>query len=202
MERLVTASLEILEAEGPEALTVQAVVGRAGSSVGSFYARFGGKDDLLLYLSDRVWREALERWQQARASRDWSGLELPRLVESVVGLIVDVGQSSAGFLNALDRMPGGRSDAAETFEAEVLTSSTELLLARRDELRHPDPEMAVSLGLRAVAGVAAANGRGLGLERDRLIREGADLLMGYLVGRAPADGDEDRESVDFFDVWG
>ena len=56
LERIVQASLDILEREGPDGLTVQAIVERAGSSVGSFYARFGGKDDLLEYVGDRVWR--------------------------------------------------------------------------------------------------------------------------------------------------
>ena len=81
LERLVGASLEILGREGPDALTVQAIVERAGSSVGSFYARFAGKEDLLDYLGERVWREAAARWDEALASRDLSGLDLRQLVE-------------------------------------------------------------------------------------------------------------------------
>ena len=42
LERIVEASLEILAAEGPDSLTVHRVVEKAGSSVGSFYARFEG----------------------------------------------------------------------------------------------------------------------------------------------------------------
>ena len=36
-------------------LTVQDIVSRAGTSVGSFYARFSGKDDLFAYVEASVW---------------------------------------------------------------------------------------------------------------------------------------------------
>ena len=71
LERIVAASLELLEAEGLTGLTVHKVVAKAGSSVGSFYARFDGKEDLLDYLGERVWTEALERWEVALETRDW-----------------------------------------------------------------------------------------------------------------------------------
>ena len=76
LERIVAASMAILEEEGSAGLTVQAIVDRAESSVGSFYARFTGKDDLLTYLGERAWREASERWDEALATRDWSALGL------------------------------------------------------------------------------------------------------------------------------
>ena len=41
LERIVQAALKILEEQGHKALTVQAVVDRADSSVGSFYAQIG-----------------------------------------------------------------------------------------------------------------------------------------------------------------
>ena len=85
LERIVQASLSILDEQGPAGLTVQAVVARAGSSVGSFYARFKGKGDLLDYLGARVWQEALERWNEALESRDWSALGLRELAAGSVG---------------------------------------------------------------------------------------------------------------------
>ncbi|GIS78817.1 MAG: hypothetical protein CM1200mP14_03830 [Gammaproteobacteria bacterium] len=57
LERIVQAALEILEEQGHKALTVQTVVDRAHSSVGSFYARFSGKEDLL----DFPWRKVMGR---------------------------------------------------------------------------------------------------------------------------------------------
>ena len=52
LERIARASFEILEEDGAGGLTVHAVIARARSSVGSFYARFSGRDELLAYLGE------------------------------------------------------------------------------------------------------------------------------------------------------
>jgi len=202
LERLVGASLEILGGEGPDALTVQAIVERAGSSVGSFYARFAGKDDLLDYLGERVWREAAARWDEALASRDWSGLDLRQLVEGSVRLLGEAGSTHASYLEALGRAHGARDAAYTSFHTHVLRGLEELLLSRSDEMAHPDPATAVPLGLRAALNVLEA---ALGLEGDpvpdeRRMEEASILLTSYLTGASPhAQGPRD---VDFFDIWG
>ena len=55
LHRIAQAALELMEEGGVENATVSAIVNRAGASVGSFYARFKGKDDLIRYLQDRIW---------------------------------------------------------------------------------------------------------------------------------------------------
>lgn len=62
LHRLEQAALDLLRDQGLEGVTVAEVVARARSSVGSFYARFQGKEDLLRHLEVRFWEEALERW--------------------------------------------------------------------------------------------------------------------------------------------
>jgi hypothetical protein len=64
LERIVAAALELLQESGVEGTTVSDIVDRANTSVGSFYARFKGKDDLLRYLRDRFQDEVLDRWDQ------------------------------------------------------------------------------------------------------------------------------------------
>lgn len=61
-ERLVSEAEAMLVEGGPGAVTVHELVDRAGSSVGSFYARFDGRDTVLRYVQDRFWRDAAERW--------------------------------------------------------------------------------------------------------------------------------------------
>ena len=201
LERLVKAALDILEEEGPEGVTVQAVVARARSSVGSFYARFGGKDDLLEYLGTRVWDEVLERWNESVAARSWSDMALEDLVGGTVGLLFDVRRSRLHQLRALDRITGG-SSAFEAFREHLLGDLEALLLERRDEMVHETPELAVRLGLRAVLGVtdsALVLANGDDAAHEPIVQECRQLLMGYLTGRAPEPSDE---SVEFFDVWG
>lgn len=200
LERIVEASLELLATEGPEGLTVHRVVDKAGSSVGSFYARFKGKDDLLDYLGERVWTEALERWEKALAARDWSEFSLEETAEGAVSLLIDAQRSRSAYLRALDRAGGTHGDAYEHFQTDLLVGLTELLVAKRNSIVREDPEQAVGIGLRAVLGVIHAEQRSADrLPREVLVRECSALLAGYLGGEAGGGSDS---GVEFFDVWG
>lgn len=203
LERIVGAALEILESQGPDGLTVQAIVDRAGSSVGSFYARFSGKDDLLDYLGERVWREAAARWDAALAEQDWAGLGLEELLGGAVMLLGQAGRSRASYLKALDRTPGARDDAYLAFHTHVLRGLETLLLQRSEEITHPEPAVAVPLALRAALAVldAPAGGVADGPDLERRVREARTLVKAYLVG-GMAGGDGADGKVDFFDIWG
>ena len=201
LERIVAASLELLATEGPDGLTVHKVVAKADSSVGSFYARFKGKDDLLDYLGERVWTEALERWNQAIASRDWSGFDLSEIVEGAVGLLLDAQRSRSAYLKALDRAGSAQGRAFEHFQSELLVGLGELLIQKVEEIDHDNPQQAVRLGLRAVLGVVDTEFHAVGdrLSREVIIEECRSLLTGYLTRKGAGTG---SGSVDFFDVWG
>ena len=203
LERIVAASLKILETDGPDGLTVQAIVEEAGSSVGSFYARFSGKDELLEYLGERGWREAAERWDRAMQSRDWGDVPLTELVEGAIQLLDRASRSRSTYLRALGQTPGGPDDAYGAFLAHVIGGMSTLLLSRADEIDHPEPKVAVPLGLRAALALLEAPLESLppGVDRERRMSEGVQLLLGYLTGgdSAPAGSGGD---VDFFDVWG
>lgn len=203
LERIVRASLDILDEEGPDGLTVQAIVARAGSSVGSFYARFSGKDELLEYLGERVWREAAERWDEALSAQDWAGLEFQELAEGAVRLLGEVGRSRASYLRALEGAPRTRDDAYDAFRAHILHDIEVLLLQHADAMEHPDPIGATRLGLHAVLAVldAPAPLDHPGLPPARRAQEATGLLLSYLTaGRlGTPSGDE---GVDFFDIWG
>lgn len=202
LERIVAASLEILATEGPSGLTVHKVVDKADSSVGSFYARFKGKDDLIEYLGDRIWTEALERWTEALESRDWEELSLEEMAEGSVGLLIDAQRSRSAYLRALDWATGGPDNAYRTFRAELLVGLGDILLRRADEMTHPDPPLGVRLGLRAVQGLVEAEFRETAdrLPRATLIEECRSLLLGYLTEEVPES--PRSEDVEFFDVWG
>ncbi len=202
LERIVRASLEILERDGPDGLTVQAIVERADSSVGSFYARFRGKDDLLEYLGERLWREASERWSEALSSRDWSALDLPQLAEGSARLLLDAERSRASYLRALDRVAKGPEGGYEAFRAHLLDGLEEVLLSRRADIDHLDPVLAVRTGLRAVLGVVGApETQGWSPAPERLVHESRELLVSYLQPSASRSEVPPGE-VDFFDIWG
>ena len=205
LERIIQAALEILEVDGSSALTVQAVVERASSSVGSFYARFSGKEDLLDYLAERVWHQTLDRWNDALSSRDWSRIDLQHIAEGSIRLLVDAGKSRSVYMRALDRAKGRDGVAYHTFRSQVIGDVAEILLARRDEIAHPDPELAVRLGLLATAGMIEADRSADDgpLPREILVSEATNLLLRYLTVSTSASAQvKASEEVDFFDIWG
>ncbi len=201
LERIAKASLAILDEEGPEALTVQAIVDRAGSSVGSFYARFQGKDDLLDYLGSRAWSEAAERWDQVLASRDWSDLALAQLIDGSVALLADAARSRGAYLKGLNHA-GATDDPFARFQNHVLAGLADVLLGRRDEIEHGNPQLAVRLGLTAVVGLldAAGTSRLEAVSALELRTEAGRLLRAYL--QPGQTSDSAPGSVDFFDIWG
>jgi hypothetical protein len=71
-------------------------------------------------------------------------------------------------------------------------------LERREEITHPNPELAVRIALSAVLGVAEHVRASDDVDTDALRTECVQLLLGYLTGRPH----EDTGPVEFFDVWG
>ena len=204
LERIVQAALEILGEQGHKALTVQTVVDRADSSVGSFYARFSGKEDLLDYLGERLWDEALERWDSAIRSRNWSEIDLHEIAESSVSLLVEIGVSRAAYLRALDQAQGMNGVAYNRFRDRVLGDVAEILLTCQGEISHPEPDLAVRLGLLAAEGMIQGDQAALGgpVPREVVAGEAANILLHYLTaGSPPRAPVETSEKVDFFDIW-
>lgn len=229
MDRIATAALGLMEEVGVEGATVAAIVERAGSSVGSFYARFPGKGDLVRYLRAGVWTEARERWDQALARETWEGLPMETVVEGVVGLLLRFLQADFQRRKVLGQNRAGDSEAsamAVSFHEHLLSTVTPILLARREEISHPDPEGAVEFGYRVVVGairefLELESVPDLPLDGDPqtsgsfeeegekamafqagLGLELARLWSGYLRPLATDGREKESGEVDFFDPWG
>jgi len=216
LARIVDAALDLLAERGAEATTVHDIVGRAGSSVGSFYARFSGKDELLRHLEIHVWERARERWDGALAARSWDGLPLARVVEDVVWALLATWRASLRGRRALGTAAQARASWA--LQQHVRESVGPLLLAHRASIEHPDPALAVELGLRAVVGTfgeldapageaaspvpGAVPGRLDALDDDVLVAELARLWLAYLGSPGRMEAKEEREPMEFFEIWG
>lgn len=217
LDRITEAALALLAEHGPAGTTVQDIVRRAGSSVGSFYARFDGKEDLFRYLDERVWREARERWDRAVAEADPPGGDLEEAVGTVVHLLLDAHMSGVSGYVDVGAGGDGPSEGLLAFRARVRDDVGRLLLSHRDRIDHPDPEAAVRVLVRVLEAAIPALTDPHALDRDGSGRQEASdpripeaspapaqelhrLALGYL-GRPRRTGErEDR--VDFFDVWG
>jgi len=197
LRRITSAALELIAENGVDGTTVAAIVQRAESSVGSFYARFRGKDDLLAYLDERIWEEAEERWNETADGR-WGEGTIPEIVSALARLYAELESTHRTARDALAlalRGPGATpSPAARRFKAKILGDSRRLLLERSASIRHPTPDLAVETTLRSLEASAFS------LEPAVL----ADLcaaLVQHLTGEHSPPSPPGEE-VEFFDIWG
>lgn len=156
LDRLVETSEALLKSRPFDELTVAELARRAGSSVGSFYARFAGKDAFLEFLDRRSVEELDRWWEDYFAPERNDGASLEKIVRDLVMLWVKAHRRRKGLLRTLFLRVRGRSAkemVARTRQVNrrVVEGLRALVLARRDELRHPDPERGVLLGVVMVA---------------------------------------------------
>ena len=195
LQRIARAALELIAQSGVEGTTVEAIARRAGSSVGSFYARFEGKTDLLVYLDERIWETVEEQWTDATAGElaDWP---THRLVRGLARLYADMDLVHRGARDAIAqalRGPGaGPSEAAARIRARVREDSARLLLAKRDTIVHSDPALAVETVCRTLETAAR-------LFDPVFLEDLCSALVVHLVGDRPSSSA--ASSVEFFDIW-
>ena len=196
LQRIVRAALELIAQNGVEGTPVGAIARRAGSSVGSFYARFNGKTDLLVYLDERIWETVEQQWSEAVAA----GLvdrPIAQLVRGLARLYADMDLVHRGARDAIGRAlrgPGaGPSEAAVRIRVLVREDSARLLLEKRDAMVHSDPELAVETVCRTLETSAR-------LFDPVYLDDLCTALVAHLVGDRPSRPSAGAP-VEIFDIW-
>ena len=156
LERLLDAAEEQIRAEGIGSLTIANVVGRAGLSVGAFYARFPDRNALLHAVQsrfhDRVEPLLLERLVvEVRPQKSLSDA-VERAVDLLVEHVMGERELSRAFMmsSVFDPVLRSRGEQVNRARREVLVS---LLLPHRDEIGHPDPVLAIYMAYGMFAAV-------------------------------------------------
>jgi AcrR family transcriptional regulator len=173
LERVLEAAAAVLEEGGYEAFGVQEVCQRAGVGVGVVYTRLGSKEGLLRAVHAR----ALER--RAADRDELLGAVDPRVGSAAAVIAAAVAAQAELFRRhqklfrvfmvqaETDRWILERGAGSSDANARVFA---ELLLARRAEIRHPDPELAVDVAYRLVYDTLARRiMRGATFESSRVI---------------------------------
>lgn len=187
-ELVLDTTLELLAEKGYAGFALTEVSRRSNVSVGSIYTRVDGKEDLLRAAQSRFQERMLTEHHRLTEPERWEGLSLaemlPKLIVEFAGMLERQGKILGAFLQLAAVDPevakvgrAGYVDLAERF--------TELLLSRRDEIRHPDPVRAAG----SILSIAyAALVRGLALDVSPEAAEGQDLptLIEDLGGMALA----------------
>ncbi len=209
LNRIVKAALDLISERGVEGASVQDIARRARASVGSFYARFQGKEDLLRYLEVQLWADARNSWTTALEAGGWDELSFEDIVATVMQVLVEVDRTGARQRRLLEsrRGPGTVSDAARDFDAALSHDIRHLLLRHSALIDHPDPARAVDVCIAVVTGALrhrasgeAAAPAAFELSDEEWSQELSRMALAYLAGAtASPDG---KGQMDFFEIWG
>jgi AcrR family transcriptional regulator len=196
-ERLLRAAESLILEKGLADASVPEIARRAGSSVGGFYARFADKDALLRALEERFFGEMEERVARLADAGRWGDAPIATIAGACAAELVHVFRERrnliAAFLHFSTRDPELLADAIR-FRAATAERIAGLLLPRRQELRHPEPRLAIDLGVQfafalmlqlVIVGDVHAGGRTL---RDgELVDEIARNFLAYIGAPPPGE---------------
>jgi AcrR family transcriptional regulator len=157
LERLLDAAEEVLRAHGLEGATVPRIASKAGLSPGAIYRRFPDKDALMrevvLRYHGRIAEKSRENLGRAEL---WQGTSLRQKAYMVILSTIATHKLHARLLRPLYQIAQRHPDFAfrrRAFQLEMgnFRQVVKLFLQHRDEIHHPDPELAITLGLLLVA---------------------------------------------------
>ncbi len=156
---LLDAAEELFADRGVDATTIADIAERAGSSVGSFYHHFRDKSAVQYALFDRFVTEAERTTLDAIAPERWEGASIADILQSYVQFAVISDREQPAVKRAglevarTDTELGARFDKLSAMLDQGLR---DLLIARRSEIGHADPELAVTYVLHMLAAVLRA----------------------------------------------
>lgn len=150
LQRLLDAAEKLICRDGLAGVSIASIVREAKSSVGGFYARFRDKDELLRALHERELGRINEQVGELVNPERWEGVPLRAMIRALIYTYAENSRGrerlQAAILEATARNPEAWAPAFD-FRREVTDSVSALLLLRRDEITHPEPEEAVRFAL-------------------------------------------------------
>jgi AcrR family transcriptional regulator len=155
LKRLLTAAAKILDEEGLKGATIPRIAAGAGLTPGAVYRRFEDKDALMRTLSLEVFRSNAEHSERTLVPEATAGTSLADLAWRIVRSTVEGHRRHAGLLNALHDFAKSHPNASfrksiDELEIRNFRCVAHCVLTRRKEIRHPDPEAAVTFALMLV----------------------------------------------------
>jgi AcrR family transcriptional regulator len=156
LRKLLKAAAEVLGQHGVEGTTIPRIAQHAGLTPGAVYRRFKDKDELLETMILGILERQEERSRSALTPEGAAQIPLPLFAEQVVGSMVMSYRANAGLLRGMRTFVHTRDDIsfckkAGKLESRSFSHAINLFMAHKKDIRHPDPRMAISLGLMMVS---------------------------------------------------
>lgn len=168
LERFLAAAEELILEVGPEAVTVKQIAARAGSSVGSFYARFPDKESLLRCVFQRFYEQAVATVDAVLAPARWQEASARELIESAMAFVVRIFREKRALIVALTTRAARDPDLGamgQRVGERIAARISEVLRQRNEVVAHPNPDQAIAFAVWLVLG--ALNSRALGATEAR-----------------------------------
>ncbi len=196
LQRLLDAAEALINEKGHAAVSIPEIARRAGSSVGGFYARFRDRDELLRALEERHFIELDQRVEALVDARRWEHASIAQMVDVAVAELVTITRERkpliAAFLARAIEDPVIREGGLR-FRRRVERRLTALLLTRGNELDHPEPALAIELGIQTAFAlmqqhvlIEETRAGGRTLADDELRRELARMFLRYIGADGPS----------------
>lgn len=188
MERLLDAAEAMITDEGLEGATVAEIAKRAGSSVGSFYARFSDKEALVRTVLERFTTQAQATATAVLEPSRWEGVPVREALVAMVRFMLQVVEERRGLIVALLVRSANDPELNALGQRlhEIITLHLHGLIALRGHrVSHPDPETAVRIAVWMVLSsmetrVLYDEGSGMDLPDERVAAEVAEMIIRYV----------------------
>lgn len=148
-ERILAAMETLLADQDAGEVTMERLAERAHVSIGAIYKRFQGKDSLLPLVLERVHEQQFDRLREFLARPRWSEIGLAGRIHALLEVFAESQVARRRLIRSLVVGHWQSEDQApmQARSAELIGVMHAWLAERGDEIRHPDPRLALSLGL-------------------------------------------------------
>lgn len=148
-ERILVAMETLLSSAEGEEITMERLAEHAHASVGAIYRHFQGKDSLLPLVLERVHEQQFDRLREFLAQPGWSEVRLAGRIHALLDVFARNQAIRRRLIRALvvGHWQSGDRAPMEARSAELIGTMHAWLAECSAEIRHPDPQRALSLGL-------------------------------------------------------
>ena len=148
--KLLDAAQDILNEEGPDALTIGGIAKRAEVSSGLLYHYFQDRQTIIYAVVDRFTKEVTQTAEKGLDPSLWEGVPLLEVLEGYLRFWLKLHRRFPGVLRAVTFFGMQDSNIDAQFEAtrKKATKTVMCLLRPRfGEINHPDPHVATTMVL-------------------------------------------------------
>lgn len=151
LQKVLRATEHLLGRMHFEDITIGQILELSDVSVGSFYARFHSKEDVLPHLYAAYSEKMKVRMAAASTPANWAGKKLAARIREMMHLAVAAYREERGLLRAVALLARSRpkqvAKSALRERDDQYRAMAALLLACAGEIHHPEPDRAVQTGL-------------------------------------------------------